>query len=297
MINIWCYWSQGIDNIPIFPKKCLENWKRFLTHNYKINIIDEKSFLKMQTDIDLDFLVSLTNQQQSDIVRLYLLYNYGGIWIDITSLLTDDLSWVIDKFKEGYEQVGFSVYYPFHKRDINLQENWFIAIKNSYNYMIKCWYDIFIKILRESKHNGGIKNSPIWKQTNKESIPYFMREYLSMHVAQLWCIQNNNKYKKLYDNKVYLYSGNVTASINPYLNIKSIIYGIGYNTNFPLIKFTKVDRNLLKYLCSNRLKHIIQDNFGSSYQIKTLFIYDIILYIIISIIIIFFIKLNINSIT
>ena len=30
MINIWCYWSQGTENIPLFAQKCLKNWKTML---------------------------------------------------------------------------------------------------------------------------------------------------------------------------------------------------------------------------------------------------------------------------
>lgn len=65
--------------------------------------------VKMQNEIDENFMNKLTYQQQSDIVRLCLLDEYGGIWIDITSILTEDLSWVIDKFDKGYKQVGFYV--------------------------------------------------------------------------------------------------------------------------------------------------------------------------------------------
>jgi len=190
MINIWCYWSQGKSKLSYLPKLCVNNWKKHLTNNFKINIIDKKQFLGMQNEIDKSFFNKLTYQQQSDVVRLYLLYNYGGIWIDITSILTSDLSWVIDKFKRGYKIVAFNVNYSFQKKSKYLLENWFIAVNKPYNYIIFNWKKTFLSILNQGLKNNGIKNSNIWKETDKSTIVPIARVYLSMHIANLWCVQN-----------------------------------------------------------------------------------------------------------
>ena len=128
--NVWCYWSQGKDNISYFASKCLENWRQYLSpYEFKINIIDKPMFLKIQNEIDTSFFEKLTFQQQSDLVRLFLLYEYGGIWLDITTILTDDLKWITKKFNEGYDQVGFYLEFPFHVKTPYLRENWCIAVK------------------------------------------------------------------------------------------------------------------------------------------------------------------------
>ena len=77
------------------------------------------------------------------LIRLYILYNHAGIWIDITSILRKDLSWVLNKFNEGYKQVGFYIEYPFFKKSIFLRENWFIAVKEPKDYIIKQWKSAF----------------------------------------------------------------------------------------------------------------------------------------------------------
>ena len=61
----------------------------------------------MQNQISESFFNYFIYQQQSDIVRLYLLCEYGGIWIDMTTIFSTNLNWVIDKYNYGYDQVGF----------------------------------------------------------------------------------------------------------------------------------------------------------------------------------------------
>ena len=85
--------------------------------------------------------------------------------------------------------------------------------------------------------------------------------YLSMHVANLWCIQNDKKYKYLYDTTIYLYRANNTALMTIDISIifGTIIHGLGYHDNqFPLIKYTSLDRMIMNYyFMSKRLKNII----------------------------------------
>ena len=292
MFNVWCYWSQGIDNLPLLINLCIKSWKKNLGNDFKINILTKSIFLEMQCEYTETFFNLLTYQQQSDLIRLYLLYNYGGIWIDISTILVSDLSWVIDKFEMGYKQVGFYINYPFCKKSKFLLENWFIAVNEPKNYIISCWKDAFNRILQESTKNGSIKHSQLWKNTNKETIPIFSREYLSMHIANLWCIQNNTKYREQYINTIYLYNGKSTALVCPLTDIQSFVKGIGYKTNFPIIKFTNSNRKILKYWCSSRLRNILKNETNNYYAHNPFFINMLILLALIIIIIIYNIIIN-----
>ena len=294
MYYIWCYWSQGINNLPLFHNKCVLNFRKKLSSKFKINLIDKDIFLNMQSEISEEFLDRLTYQQQSDVIRLYLLYEYGGIWIDITSIILDDFNWVLDIFKKGYDQIGFYVNYKFTKnKSKELLENWFIAIKYPYNYKIFKWKEIFYKILKENIKEGGIQYSKTWNETKKDNYILDMgQKYLSMHVAHLWCLQNDLKYKELYHNNIYLFNAYDTALSNIF-DPFTLIYGIGYNFNFNFhfIKLTGTQFKLLNYFCSKRLKKIIKDELDLDYTI--LKIPKLILFILIIIFIIFkYVKLN-----
>lgn len=267
--NIWCYWSQGKENIPSFQRLCIQSWFHNLSpYDFKINIIDKNSFFKLQNEISIDFFQLLSYQQQSDVVRLILLLKYGGIWLDITTLLTHNLRWITDKFDEGFEQVGFYVEFPLTHKSHYLLENWCIAVKRSNNYIIKEWKNIFLKILQEANHGNSIniEESKIWQNTDKKSITKLWKgqRYLSMHVANLWCIQNNIKYKELYNDTIYLYCANNTAlmtiSIRDFFS--TLIFGLGHRyENFYLIKFTALDRIVMNnYFISKKLQHLIRKN-------------------------------------
>lgn len=287
MTNVWCYWNQGIDNLPLLINLCLKSWKKNMGKDFKLNVITRSIFLEKQQEYTETFFNLLTYQQQADLVRLYLLYNFGGIWIDLSTILVSDLSWVTDKFKEGYKQVGFYINFYFCKKSKFLLENWFIAVKEPKNYLIYCWKKAFTRILEESIKNSGMIHSPLWKETNKESIPIYLRKYLSMHVANLWCIQNNTKYRDQYINTIYLYNANLTALVSPLMDMSSMIKGIGYKTNFPIIKLTGLDRKILKYRCSHRLRNILKNETGNYYAYNPLFINILILLVIIISIIIY----------
>lgn len=294
MINIWCYWSQGEHNMPLLPKLCFENWKKHISNKFKINFIDKDIFLSEQNDIDENIFNKFTYQQQSDYVRLYLLYNYGGIYIDITCILRDNLKWITDKFDKGCDIVGFKVNYLFVKKNDYLMENWCIGVKNKNNYIIKEWKKVFHNLLCESYYNGGIDKSEIWIKTNKKSIFPSSRIYLSQHVAHLYCLQNNNKYFNLFKKTSYLYDAPSTALIAPFINFKmlfgSLFFGIGWNSNFPLIKITRHEKKIyLKYYCSYKLKNIINSELAYEYVKNDCVIQKILLIIFFMIII----KINI----
>lgn len=306
MINVWTYWVQGKNKIDELGRICINTWYYNLKDNFKINILDRKYFLEIQNEYNEDYLNKLSYQQEADLVRLYLLYNYGGIWIDIHIIITNNLDWVIDKYNKGYKQVGFYIQYLNTKKDTkNILENWFIAVKDPKNYIIKCWKETFENILKESIENKNIENfvdinSKIVNETNiNELSPIFNRDnYLSMHIALLYCLQNNLKFKSEFNKTIYLYDGRQVSFI---LNsVDNILYtltnGIGYNMyNLPLIKISSKSKYLLKYYSNEKLKNLIKKNnsnkidyFDDDYLINLILI-------IIFIFIFFFINYLLNS--
>lgn len=86
----WMMWWQGETKFPPLVKKCFENNKKYLDN---IIVITEQNYLEY-IDIPENILdkvskgiISLT--QLSDIIRVNLLYKYGGLWLDATIFLND----------------------------------------------------------------------------------------------------------------------------------------------------------------------------------------------------------------
>lgn len=287
MINIWCYWSQGIDNIPHFHRQCLKNWNNKISNKYKINVIDKDKFLNMQNELKEDFFSFFTYQQQSDMVRIYLLYNYGGIWIDITTILMRDLDWIIEKYNEGYNQVGNYIQFDIDNDTKDVMENSFIAVEEPYDYKIGKWKETFYRILREAKEEGEkqteidlndkldlIPLSNTWSETDKEylAMPYEGTKYLSQHVAHLWCLQNDKEYNRLYNTKVYLLH---QRNAFPFMycspgrhvieEIFSMILGESCYNNAPIMKFTGQHVKLIEWFCPKEIKNIVKKELNIDY--------------------------------
>jgi mannosyltransferase OCH1-like enzyme len=82
---IWIMWRQGFANAPKLVQKCLESWRR---HNpgWQIVLLDEQSVRRY---LNLNEIIGknqekITVQAISNIVRINLLANFGGVWVDAT---------------------------------------------------------------------------------------------------------------------------------------------------------------------------------------------------------------------
>ena len=96
--NIFLLWLQGWDKAPWLQREVLESW---IINNpdWNVILIDQNNLVHYVKDIDYiyDKNKIITPQAKSDIIRLSLLKNYGGIWADSTLLCMQPLShWVFD---------------------------------------------------------------------------------------------------------------------------------------------------------------------------------------------------------
>lgn len=86
----WC-WLQGEDNAPPLCKVCLKSLRRNYP-DYKINVVTQENlsqFVEFPPHIVEKFNAGkISRTHFSDLLRLELLINYGGIWVDSTVLCT-----------------------------------------------------------------------------------------------------------------------------------------------------------------------------------------------------------------
>lgn len=135
---IWTYW-EGVDDSDIM-KKSMETWNKT---GYEIRFINRSNIRQWVPDLDILNLKCIDSPARiSDFVRLYVLYRYGGIWCDASLILTDDLTWVHEKFKNPDTQL-----FAFHSVDENKDEelfieSWFLAAPQ-YSPLVKLWLDEF----------------------------------------------------------------------------------------------------------------------------------------------------------
>lgn len=92
--TIWIMWWQGAENMPSIVRACVNRIKK-LNNNHRVIVITKynyKDYIKLEAEILKKLYrgkISITHL--SDIIRVNLLYIYGGVWIDATIFEVDSL--------------------------------------------------------------------------------------------------------------------------------------------------------------------------------------------------------------
>ena len=82
--KIWRYWAQGWTDVPFAVDCCTKSINHYAADWEIINIDDTslKNYINLPSKID-----SIPIQIKSDVIRILLLKEYGGVWIDATVFL------------------------------------------------------------------------------------------------------------------------------------------------------------------------------------------------------------------
>ncbi len=217
MLNktIWSYWN---GNIPLTVKMCIKSWKKY-ANDWEINIVTAE-------DIRSDkYLIikpknynKLSETTKSDVIRLSLLYEYGGLWMDASVLLTEDINWL-----KSYTRYNF---FGFQLKGKKYIENWFLFSNKPHSKYILKWVNTLNEILN--------------------TVP------MSSHIAYTKRCTSRDNYFMMYQAFCYLTNTNKEFK-NNYLNTPFIRKKTLYNVFKPLsrheklVKFTKWTRNVYSY--------------------------------------------------
>ncbi len=170
---IWWCWFQGEENAPEIAKKCLESLRRNMPSKKIIVITDKNMFDYVKFP---EFIMEkykkgyISKTHLSDLLRLELLINYGGTWIDATCYCTKspDYAFNIPLFAFKTNERG---------NPATAAQNWFIASEKqnpillltrdllynywkSYNSAIHYFIFYFFFKLATEKYSEEWKNVP-----------------------------------------------------------------------------------------------------------------------------------------
>lgn len=195
---IWQFWYQGFDNAPNIVKKCVESVKYFCPDK-RIIYLDKDNisqYIMIPEHILSKYkkgIISTTHF--SDYVRLALLSKYGGLWLDATVLLTDEIPNEIIKsnlflFKDlgwfgNYKSCKIIpplllLLFQFLQPDIDRPDisNWFICSKPN-NLLIECTKNFI---------------TDYWKNENK------LKNYFMFHYFVRYAVLHNKALFKEFNN-------------------------------------------------------------------------------------------------
>ena len=160
---IFTFW-EPINKVPGYLNLCLKTWKKFLPE-YKIIILNYKS---LKNYLSSNFISKILYKKmnlasQADGIRVALLYHYGGIWMDIDTIITNS------KFLELFKGINLEM---FGNNKTNSPHIGFIYA-NKHSKLLKIWlnniikrisYYRFVNFLNKYLNNHYIKHQ--WEKLN-----------------------------------------------------------------------------------------------------------------------------------
>ena len=146
----WC-WLQGLENAPPIAKMCLKSLRRNYS-DYTINVVtlnNMANYVSFPEHIIEKFTAGkISPTHFSDLLRLELLINHGGIWLDSCVLCTGR--------ETDYLQEPLFIFQSTWRNAMHLGSNWFIVSEKG-NPILKTTRDLLYKYWQDhdALGNGG----------------------------------------------------------------------------------------------------------------------------------------------
>lgn len=174
---LWTYWNHTQPGA--FVHECIQSW-RLHCADYEVHLVHPGNLSEYVPEADLPpQFVQMHPTKQADWLRLYLVANHGGFWLDASTLLTRSLDWLQSATDERVEFVGFYLEKFTHDERFPIIENWAFGAKPG-SAFITAWQREFHQALVVEGMLNYLKrlpDLPILQQGIKDS------QYLLCHIA------------------------------------------------------------------------------------------------------------------
>ena len=230
---IWTCWLQGEENAPPIVKACIKQMRETET-NQKIIVVTSENFTQYTTIPD--YIITkwkakkISNTHFSDILRVCLLYDNGGTWIDSTAYLMDNLP----------QEIKNAKFFAYHSRTFLRK---FPKVLGNNNWLISC-----------TKHHPlitGIRALlfEYWKNENKVT-HYFIYHLLFDLMVDEFPYYNHlwNEVPLLYDENEELYENFFNMYDEKLYNeirLRSPIQKLSYKYEKPQTDFITFEQYIL----------------------------------------------------
>jgi mannosyltransferase OCH1-like enzyme len=165
----------------------INQWK-YLNPTWTINVLSKDTlslYIKTSELPDGFYDGKESPQYSSDIVRIILLYKYGGVWVDSSIMLLKSLDWVLEEFNKtdihylGYYMPSFTTI-----KDKPIIESWFIASKPNTNFLKLVYKEMKGAFGKRQEYVNRVR-----KTVDLQNIPETLKVYLTIHVAMQVILQ------------------------------------------------------------------------------------------------------------
>lgn len=180
--QIWVMWWQGVNNAPALVKKCVNILKQ-KSPDYEVTFLDKNNYqeyVQIPSYITDKFKgggISIANY--SDVIRMALLYQYGGYWIDSTVLL-------LDGWDKDYSNLPFFSI----KNHLTYIDGAVSRFRFATFFMYSKKNNTFFLLIRDFLY-------AYWKRQNR-TIDYMLIDYVMLLICQ-----HNKEFQKMLDQVPY----------------------------------------------------------------------------------------------
>ena len=196
--KIWSYWHTK--SLPDIIKRCVENWKK-LNPDYDIVILNNSNYTSYIKGCDiLKYPTCRFHARVADFMRIHVLNQNGGIWLDASTILHESLDWVLKLYQINfYEFIGYRIVSKETKPEYPAIENWFMAAPLNSEFIQK-WLDIF---LESNKFHSDYDYLLYIESLGIDLQNLSKTGYLTMHYAVQYVLQKQMSIEDI-KTKIYL---------------------------------------------------------------------------------------------
>lgn len=145
--KIWLFWHRSVDESEPVIKFCYDIIRKTCS-DYEIYTLDLENYKKYVDDYKVINIMNNPNidiNHKSDLLRFYLIYKYGGIYLDSSIIILDSFDWIYH-YNNKYDVIMYKNTIHTTDNDKPVPESWFIASKSN-NKFIGLVLDKTIEIL------------------------------------------------------------------------------------------------------------------------------------------------------
>lgn len=233
--NVWAFWDKGLDAMYPSYRCTVLNWVRRLGPSWTVRIVDlvDGSPNNIYTFVDRGWFPECfvertmdgghAAQHAADLVRLPLLYQYGGVWMDVGNMLhthLDDLFWNALTAPDTPYEMGAWLISGQIRKQWGSFGNYMVAARKNCTF-IKNWHNCFKELWKGRTNADGFHELALMKEIGlaegmaewdfqdkiKEMSDYVAQMLMADRIRNLLDISTGWNGRDFFENKVFMVEG------------------------------------------------------------------------------------------